>query len=96
MKLEIRPIVPNPLKPKLVPNIARTKSSSETATKPNIAATTQVRNRLLTWMSKNLYAASVPATAPSVPRTAPTTRPSPKLASITLLKAPMNSPSNAA
>ena len=71
------------------------------ATKPNIAATTQVRNFCPTLMSKNLYAASVPATAPIVPTTAPMTSPgmslpSPKVASITLLNAPTKTPWSAA
>ncbi len=43
-KLEMSPNVPNPLNPKLLPKMASTKSRSEIATKPNIAATTQVRN----------------------------------------------------
>ncbi len=36
---------------------------------------THLRNRLPTWMLKNLYAARVPATAAMVPSTAPMTRP---------------------
>ncbi len=53
----------------------------------------------LTLMLKNLYAASVPATAAKVPTTAPrSTRPggSPNWASIALLKAPTKTPSTAA
>ena len=44
---------------------------------PNMAAMTKVRNRLPTLMSKNLYAASVPANAAKVPTTACITMPSP-------------------
>ena len=44
---------------------------------PNMAAMTNVRNLLPTLMSKNLYAASVPANAAKVPITAWMTTPSP-------------------
>ena len=71
------------------------------ATKPNMAPITQVRNRCPTLMWKNLYAASVPATAAIVPSTAPITSPpgSPpllKIDSMALLKAPTKTPSKAA
>src|SRR5689334_7797773 len=99
MKLEIRPIGPKPLNPKLLPNRFRTKSSSETATKPNIDATTILRNLSPTWVSQNLYAASVPPKAARVPSTAPKTIETSPLAmndTTTLEKAPTNRPSRAA
>ncbi len=63
---------------------------------PNIAATTILRKRLLTWMLKNLYAASVPTNAANVPMTAPDTTPLPNMASKNLLSAPSATPSRAA
>ena len=44
---------------------------------PNIAAITPIRNLLPTLMSKNLYAARVPAKAAKVPTTAWMTMPPP-------------------
>ncbi len=100
MTLDSRPIGPKPLKPNDAPKKLSTTSSSATATKPSIAPTTHLRKVGLTRMLKNLYAASVPATAANVPATAPMMRPPPSGppndASITLLKAPTNRPSRAA
>ena len=63
----IRPSGPKPLKPMALPKKPSTKSSRVTARKPIPAAMTHLRNLVPTWMLKNLYAASVPATAAMVP-----------------------------
>ncbi len=64
---------------------------------PNMAAITKMRNLLPTWMSKNLYAARVPANAAKVPITAWMTMPSPNVdASMNLLNAPSATPSSGA
>ena len=60
---------------------------------PKTAAITTIRNLLLTLMSKNLYAASVPAKAANVPITAWMTMPPPNRASKNLLNAPSATPS---
>ena len=62
---------------------------------PKTPAITNIRNLLPTLISKNLYAASVPAKAPKVPITAPDTTPSPNCASNTLLRPPSATPSRA-
>ena len=49
-----RPIPPKPKKPIWLPKKPSTISISPSATMPNMAATTKVRNLLPTWMLKNL------------------------------------------
>ena len=70
-----RPSPPKPKRPSWLPKRLSTSSIMLSATMPNIAAITKVRNFWPTLMLKNLYAASVPANAANVPRTAWTTMP---------------------
>ena len=70
---------------------------SMTPTKLKIAIVTTLRNLSVTWMLKNLYAASVPANATMVARTAwKTIDASPTNEAMTLEKAPTNTPSTTA
>ena len=74
-----------------------TKLISMTPTKLNIAIVTTLRNLSVTWMLKNLYAASVPPKATMVARTAwKTIVASPTNDAMTLENAPTNTPSTTA